>query len=549
MKARAFAGAFGRHAGAPPRLQVAGEDLVARGGDGAWFVCAPEGAAAAPAGGGGPAGVVFSGRPFFDGLSLAAAPSDAGLARADGKFSLAWMDAGQCMLATDALGAGGLYYRVIDDTLYFADQLGLLLQIVRGPVQPNKLAIAALCIGQLQLTAETHVRGIFRLAPGECLRARREAHAGAAAPLAVASAAYVSLPSLLTSEPPIRGVEDFDAALRQGIERERYGPRTALMLSGGRDSRALALAGHDQGFEGVTYGSSLSTDMMWARRFARRAGLVHHEVPYEDWGFHTCAEVIVGLGGGTQGLQITNNLVGYAWARGRFDLAVVGYMGDPTMGSHLGLDPQTPDRLFLDLLIGRLKPADCDLTAHFGPEIAEMREIVHARIDALRGLPRHQVHRILDFTIRQSTWISGMFGTCAWYLPLSYPFFHRPLLSGMFQADFDLLAGQGLYDRWLAWKQQQLGIRYAKSRGPERLLSLRTRLTKGMWPPTRVYWPEVHARSRAWLDAQADCGIDYLDRITRESMAAMKPDSNADDPVLCMTIPLQQAFGRWGRDT
>jgi hypothetical protein len=30
-------------------------------------------------------------------------------------------------------------------------------------------------------------------------------------------------------------------------------------------------------------------------------------------------------------------------------------------------------------------------------------------------------------------------------------------------------------------------------------------------------------------------------------MQAMKPDSNADDPVLCMTIPLQQVFRRWGR--
>jgi hypothetical protein len=117
----------------------------------------------------------------------------------------------------------------------------------------------------------------------------------------------------------------------------------------------------------------------------------------------------------------------------------------------------------------------------------------------------------------------------------------------MFQADFDLLAGQGLYDRWLAYKQQKVGIRYAKTALPERLLSLRSRLTKGMWPPTRVYWPEVLGRSRAWLDAQSPCGIDYVDRITRESMQAMKPDSNADDPVLCMTIPLQQVFRRWGR--
>jgi len=548
LRSRAFAGAFGRAAGVPPRLSLAGLELAVIGSEGAWIAFASETDANAPSAT--PKSdaaaeiLLVSGRPLFANDQAPASMSSVDLARVDGKFSLAWLAGNHCVLATDYLGAGSLFYRVIDDTIYFADQLGLLLQIVRGPIQPHKLAIAALCVGQLQLTPESHVRGIFRLGPGECIRARRNAPDWT---LKADTSRYLSLPDALTSAPEIRNPEEFDDAFRQCVKRERYGPRTALMLSGGRDSRALALAGHDQGFEAVTYGSHLSTDMMWAKRFARRAGLKHHVVPYESWGFQTYSDVIVGLGGGSQGLQISNNLVGYDWARGRFDVAVVGYMGDPTMGSHLGHVPDTPDKLFFDLLIGRQHPRDCDLRKVFTAEIEAMRELIHERIRELRGLPRHQVHRILDFTIRQSTWISGMFSICAWYLPLSYPFFHRPLLSGMFQADFGLLAGQTLYDRWLAYKQQQLGIRYEKTRWPERLLSLRSRLTKGMWPPTRVYWPDVYARSRGWLDAHADCGIDYLDRITRQSMQAMKPDSNADDPVLCMTIPLQRVFARWGR--
>lgn len=546
ISVRAFAGALGRHAGSPPQLTLAGQPLSVRGGDGSWVVYATATRAAEPAlpvcPGDAPEPVA-SGRPFFDG-NPSVPLSDRELARADGKFSLAWLSGDACLLATDCLGAGSLFFRVIDDTIYFADQLGLLLQIVRGPIQPNKLAIAALCIGQLQLTPETHVRGIFRLGAGECLRATRR---GPDLLLSVATTTYVALPDALTSAPAIRDPQSLDEALWRGIEREQYGPRTALMLSGGRDSRALALAGRGQGFEAVTYGSRLSFDVMWAKRFAHRASLKHHVVPYDTWSFQSYADVIIDLGGGTQGLQIANNLVGYDWARERFDLAVVGYMGDPTMGSHLGLQQETPDQLFYDLLMGREKPRDCDLRAIFAPEIEDMRSIVKARIHELKGLPRHQIHRILDFTIRQSTWISGMFSTCAWYLPLSYPFFHRPLLAGMFQADFDLLAGQRLYDRWLAWKQERLGIQYAKSPWPERLLSLRTRLSKGMWPPTRVFWPDVHKRSRQWLDARADCGIEYLDRITRESMGAMKPDSNADDPVFCMSIPLQDVFTRWGR--
>jgi hypothetical protein len=550
LKTRGFAGAFGRTAGTPPHLSAVGVPLIPLGGAGAWMLYAPEegstpastslSEATTPDS----ALLAVSGRPFFrvDPASGTKSPPD--LKDADGKFSLAWMGDQSCMLATDYLGAGSVYYRIVDDTLYFADHLGLLLQVVRGPIQPNRLAIAALCIGQLQLTNETHVRGIYRLGPGESLNASLS---GPNRELRFSIECDRPLLDVLTSEPAIRNPQEFDDALQQCIEHERYGPRTALMLSGGRDSRALALAINRKGLDAVTYGSKLSTDMMWARRFARRAGLTHHIAPYETWGFHTYAEAIVGLGGGSQGLQIANNLVGYDWASGKFELGIVGYMGDPTMGSHLGEVPDTPDRLFFNLLMGRPHPSDCDLAAIFGPELADMRDIILERIRSLDGLPRHQAHRILDFTIRQSTWISGMFSTCAWYLPLAYPFFHRRLLSGMFQADFDLLASQALYDRWLAFKQKQLGIRYQKSPGPERLLSLRSRLTKGMWPPTRVYWPEVYARSRDWLDGLADCGIDYLDRITHQSRRAMQPDSNADDPVMCMTIPLQLTFGRWGR--
>ncbi len=487
--------------------------------------------------------LVVSGRPFFAGDLGATAPSLADLAHADGKFSLAWMSASRCLLATDCLGSGGLFYRVIDDTVYFADHLGLLLQIVRGPVTPNKLAIASLCIGQLQLTPETHVRGIYRLGAGQCLSARRSAPDWL---LEVGTSCYLSLPDALTSAPPIGTVEAFDEAIRRSIEREHYGPATALMLSGGRDSRALALAGHDQGFEAVTYGSTLSTDMMWAKRFARRARLKHHAVPYESWSLQTYADVIVGLNGGTQGLQIANNLIGYDWARKYFDLAVVGYMGDAP-GSHLGHVAEIPDRLFFDLLIGRQKPRDCDLSVIFASEIPAMRGIILDRIRELRDLPRYQINRILDITIRQATWISGMFSACAWYMPLSSPLFFRPLLAGLFQADFELLAGQALYDRWAEFKLRQLGIRFQKTQWPEKIMSLRTRITKGMWPPTRVYWPEVYARSRDWLVKLPDSGIDYLDRITRESMQSMRPDSNADDPVLCMTIPVQQVFTRWGR--
>lgn len=544
-RARAFVGAFGRGVAPPPRLVVAGVSFTAVAGHDGWLAWAPEPASGdtpTPAVRRGVAVHVSSGRPF--GLTASDdLPTPDALRSVDGKFSLASMAPGRCRIATDCLGAGSVYYRVFGDALVFSDHLGLLLEVTDGPVEPNRLAIAALCIGQLQLTSETHVRGVHRLGAGEYLDA-------AIAPDTTLQARvrpYLSVVDALTSSPAIDGVEALDAAFREGILRERFGPRTALMLSGGRDSRALALVGHDQGFEGVTYGSALSTDMMWARRFARAAGLRHHRVPYEDWSFGDHAEVIVGLGGGAQGLQIANNLVGYAWAEGRFDLGVVGYMGDPTMGSHLGLDPQTPDRLFFDLLMGRTHPADVSLAEIFAPQIDDMRSIIHDRMAALRDLPRHQAHRILDFTIRQSTWISGMFSTCAWHLPLAYPFFHRPLLAGMFQADFNLLAGQSLYDRWLAWKQAQLGIRYRKTAWPERLLSLRTRMSKGMWPPTRVYWPEVYARSRPWLDAQLDCGIDYIDRITRESMRAMRPDSNADDPVLCMSMPLQLTFKRFGR--
>jgi hypothetical protein len=485
-----------------------------------------------------------SGRPWGPVEELGGDNPEAVLARLDGKFSLAIVDDERLLLATDLLGAGQLYYRTFDDSVFFSDHLGLLLAISEGPKRLNSVGVASLLIAQGFLMAETHVQEHMRLRAGRVLSCGFDADSRG---LDVAERIYLDTAHALSEgEPAIRDVEHLDELMQAAVAREGYDETDAIMLSGGRDSQAIAMCMNRPGQPAITYGSRWSSDRVWARQFARAARLRQEVVPYEDWGYHTYADFIVGTDAGLIGLQTAQNLVGFDWCSGRFRSGIVGFLGDALTGGHLGGDEAIADEQFLGVLLPNRSPWDIELGRRFPGELRALEEWIGAQRQALTGLSPSQAHRILDFTTRQSTWISAMFSACSWFLPLSYPFLYRPLMQAFFKADFAKLRHQALYDEWLDRKRQMANIRYRKSNLGLSLAAIPSRLLKGEWPPDRTYWKDVHRRSQDWLDSRTPCRIAALDEITALSMDKARAPGTNDFPTFVYSLALSEAVLRFG---
>lgn len=482
--------------------------------------------------------IVVSGRPWGD-LYKAVFSKDAlGLGKIDGKFALAAIENKHVLLATDILCGGGVYYCEYENTLYFSDHLGILLKISSAPKNISDLGVASILLSQCQLMPQSHVEGHYKLGAGQKL----EAHG---TPLKVNISTYLCPAEALSSgEEALRDTEHLDALLEASISREGLNHEDAITLSGGRDSQALALVCGPCGWPALTYGSRWSSDMMWAKKFARAAKMKHHVVPYEEWGYGTYANLIIESHGGAMGLQIAQNLVGFDWlGESNFRSAIVGHLGDPITGSHLGDKEDVPVQQLIRTTIPNRHPWDVDLESIFEKEILILENWIYEEKKKLSGLTSSQIHRIIDITTRQAAWISNMFTTCSWFVPLRYPFFYRPLLQALFKADFEKLKGQALYENWYTVRKKKCGIIYEKSNFSSSLYSFPSRLLKGCWPPERTYWKDVQARSRSYLNKHnKPCGVETIDKVNHYSFEAAKQHKVNHFPTYVFGLALSEAI-------
>jgi hypothetical protein len=457
----------------------------------------------------------------------------------DGKFRVLLVRGESIVVATDLLGLGAVYYGIFDGTLYFGTHLGPLLDILPRTPQPNRLAVASLLLTWSQLFEETHFTGVKRLQTGQFLEATWDPRRAA---VEARTHEYGDLVEVLLQGGP--GPSDPAAGkdlLRASQVREGYDEPTALMLSGGRDSKALALTRPPSLRMAITYGEPDSTDIRDGRRLARKLGMKHYTVPYGHWNLDTYFAMIVGLNAGCSGLQTNYNIVGYDWARRVCRLAVNGFMSGGSSGPRRHQAPPFDLERARHALLAAQWPA---VAAVFPEEAKAVDDRMVSLVERYRDLTPTQTFMLLKMTFRQ-TWISSTFDLCGWMTPLAHPFFYRPLMQWAFHLPSEELAETRAYLRWIAHEQQAQGAEVTEA--DRRWDRLRARYYHWRHPrPTfiHVFWPEVVARTDPALVTRHAGVMEELDRLTRDSWReAVQAKRNIPPaPIFVMTTAVAAAF-------
>jgi hypothetical protein len=457
----------------------------------------------------------------------------------DGTFRLLLLRGETLIVATDILAAGAVYYGVVDGCLYFGTHLGLVLEMLPRPPQPNRLGVASLLLSYGQLFEETHLSGVKRLQAGQFLAAGWNPQRNE---VSVLARSYGDLPEVLSAgrqapaDPRALG-----ELLRASQLREKYDESTVLMLSGGNDSKALALTRPAALQTAVTYGTPDSLDVRRGRRLARRLGMKHSTVPYDEWSFDTYADLIVGLNAGCSGLQTAHNIVGFDFASKTHSRAVVGF-ADVLTGVHLRRNPRMDaDGARSLLLVGRGRAV-----ARAMPEETETINEHVARVFAQYStLTPVQALVLMDLRFRQATWVSTMFDLCAWMLPLSYPFFYRPLMQALFQLPTEDVLGQRFYLRWLAGAEREHGVVPTRVDNLwERIVSRHYQWRNGRKPVARLFLPDVAVRTDPKISTRYAGVMQELDQLTVDSWRESVTDRKNTIPLFTIAAPIAAAFHR-----
>ena len=274
--------------------------------------------------------VLHTGRPFLDDrlFETGAIPMSDEL---DGKFALLQVTPHGLELITDFLGAGSVYYALEGGLLYFSSHLGLLIEALPQVPALNDSGVAAQLLALAQLFDETHFSGTYRLATG----GRLTAGVTPSGTVDVRITRGNGIEGLLDIDVPRFTKDTFRALLDIGVERERYDADSVLMLSGGRDSLAIALSRAPRPGLASSYGEPYSIDFLRGKQRAGRLGFEFLAVPYQDWTLETYRDEIVGLHAGCAGLQTAHNIVAFDWVSDKANLAAVGYLGDVFKGKFL----------------------------------------------------------------------------------------------------------------------------------------------------------------------------------------------------------------------
>jgi hypothetical protein len=459
----------------------------------------------------------------------------------DGKFSLGAVSAGGLLLATDLIGAGPLYYTAKGDRILYGTHLGLVLWLLDEVPECDRVGAAAILIALGQIGRQTPFREVSRLLAGERLAARVEG-----GQLRYRVNRYAAVEDLVSTDVPRReeAVHRFGELLEASLAREQHPPGTSLMLSGGRDSRAIALTMPDRQIEAVTYGAPESRDVRGAKLLAARLGLKHWKVPYNSWTYEDFASQIVGLTAGANTLETAHNMVGFSWAASHgATLTVVGFLGGSLTGTQVGSAEQVPEWQRRKKLFRNLDAFDVDIRMAFPEEVDLLLHAVDKQREELSGLSPAQTLMVQDWTIRQACWISTMFDIAEWYVDVSYPFYYRPLLKLMFNRPFSDLREQRLYDEWLASAHLAAGVRAKPSYEPltSAMLTGWSIIRRRRRPPYRIYWPHVTARSRPWLERVLATGTGPFLDISRRSYEHALENRPNRIPTFLASLPLMLA--------
>lgn len=425
------------------------------------------------------------------------------LAELDGRFSVfCSLPTGDTVVATDWLGLGPLFVAELSGSVYFASHLGLLVDLLEELPPLDHLGVASILAGATMIGGRTPYLGVCRLMAGQM------ATISANHSVRLSIQQYVDPLEMLTANRADGSdIDDqFDHLLQAAVRREGVDPeKWVLMLSGGRDSRALAYVLSEQCHDPVraaTFGRPSSTDMRVAKRTAYELRFRHTPISYENWTLHDEASFVTGLSGGASGLQAALFVVPFRAVADRAEVAMTGFLGDAITGAHL--DGPPCDRLAMSRLAEWKAPVE----ESYSEELGVIRAALGQTETHLNALSPHQRSLFIDFTVRQATWISQSFSLCSWFVDLSAPFVHRDLMSFLFGLPEEHLRGQALYDRWLTRSARRLErsprFTSAVTNRMAALTSLgRRAVCRGFGvnsPETVVNWSEMHRVSAKWFD-------------------------------------------------
>lgn len=478
--------------------------------------------------------VVVCGRPFSDNASPIRLDPDAHrsaieseLRRLDGWFRLVAIGRDKAVVATDLLGTGGAYLSHTRRGTIVASSLGRAAALVDDLEYDIDGAVAALT-GSIMLAGKTPFQGIHRLQAGE---------------YAVIDLAGGGPPSIRSYQDPAEALvaspgppgdpDELMRLIRSAVKRESPDAATGLLLTAGKDSRAIghALTQEDRTrVTAFTYGGWRSADRRLSAGVAQRLGLRHKRVGPLALNLSDESDLIVRSGGGAVGLQVSQHLAGVSALPGHVERVLTGYLGDFLSGKPW---PETADaewkyvqtrhRVWLNL-------AGVNLTREFPDSIERVLQLLRERMNRYSDLPFGRAGRMVDLTTRQATYIGGAFTLMHELVDTMTPFFNRAVMRYLLSRPGEDMAGQRLYLEMLDKQEARFKTRHVP---PIASLSSAIDRRKGRY--MTVNWRSVLNRDREWLrgrlapfaagDRFADLGIQSL-------------DTEAELPLALFALPL-----------
>lgn len=347
----------------------------------------------------------------------------------DGCFSFLLLSDTRGVLATDLLGAGGLYvHQTVQDEVYFSNHLGLLISLLNQFPGISEIGCAEIVMGGFCSRGRTPYQGIEKLKAGEYLEITVENDT-----LVVNKSRYAALADLVGEPDRLSPADRYDRLaelIAESLRREVAHGANGIFLSSGMDSNALvfgAKSGDINIGPAVTYGEARSTDARGAKRFARSQKLNHNIIPYRDWRFSDFAEHVCLLSAGSCGIQVAHNVAGFQRSVGHFDIGVSGMMGDAISGQNIGRTPQEVFEKryrFRAFFNEKMKDA-------FSEEYRLLLHEIEVENFLESDLSTEKKCIISDIETRQACMMAITFSLCDWIVPLSYPF-----LTGIFSLSF-----------------------------------------------------------------------------------------------------------------
>lgn len=440
----------------------------------------------------------------------------------DGKFSLlALSPDGAAACGTDVLGHGPLFYCERGGLLYVSSHLGVLLCTL-GEWSLDPVGLVSLAVAGAPICGRTSALGVRRLRPCEYLHVEASAGGDAVAesPVAWHLRSYADLASLLggggidPEMPEEHYYTLLDDALRQAIAREKLSGAEGLMLSGGRDSRAVALVlARDFGLRpaSATYGIASSMDVERGSQLARRLGLPHEVIPYESWSVEDYARRIVGLNGGMSGLQTACLLPGYEFGGRRFGTVISGYLGDAAIGTRIPADPAIDVETLVRTVFFYLNAPDVLAQAYFPEEVATLIGEVARTYQEWDAFAPHQRWTLGKLTLYYGPVVAQGFDLCESLAEICYPLFSRAQLRLALQLPEHLARGRRLYDGWLRRTEAQLLGDPHHARVPAGggdAIAPRDASVAEVMRPDSIHWARTLAPAREWLRDRVEASVD-----------------------------------------